>query len=458
MTLIEKMRLKAAAKADRMKELAALAEAEGRDLTAEEATEFDACEKDVGAIMARVASLEAVEKSTAAPAVTKASDPLADVTRSAPGNIVPAEAARHIDVSKLGIGGVELAGVCAWAAAKTKHDPRFTPVEHLDRAGLTKIADASRQTTEQVKAFQSTTAGQGANTIDTPLSRDFIEFLMNESAFLSGAPIQIPLDNGSLTIAGGNANMTGSYGAEGADIGYTQPTIRQIGLSAKHLRAVTAISNYNLEISPLPIASIIGDNLGMSLNVAMDAAGLRGDGTGSNPSGILSLTNAANKFSVAAGTSPTVAAIDLEAKKALAKIRATNIPKRRRRWMMSSRVFTYLQFMRDGLGGWAYPGLHLASPTWVDGYPVVMSEQVPSTLGAGTNESEIYLVDFGHVLMGIARSLRLTASAEAAYHDGSALVSAFSRDETVVRGIASHDFDLRHDKAAVVMQAVQWGA
>lgn len=474
MNIRDKLRAKATAGAEKMKAMLAKAETENRELTEAETAEFDAAEGEVKSAKAALARLERAESAeTEARGFGAAVEPavpavVRDVTAVTPAR-VPAAPAEKLT-------GKQIVGICAWGVARHKHSPMKSPLQHIEDAGFQQIADASRETDAKVKAAIIQSAGlSGAmqtkalttlvaselgNGVTTPLSTDFIETLRNESAFLSGGPVEMDMSFGSIDIPAGLAGATGTYGAEGADLPYTQMTTRKVSMSAKHLKAVTAINNYAISISPLAVASIVGDDLQMGVTLAMDAAGLRGDGTGANPAGILSLVAAAHKFAATANTaSPTYTAIDADAKTALTKIRSSNVPNRRRRWIMANRVFTYLQFLRDGNGNWVYPGLHLPVPVWHGNYPVTLSEQVPTNLGAGTDESEIYLVDFGHVLMGIARSLVLTASTEASYKNaGATLVSAFSLDETVIRAIASHDFDMRHDKAAVVITTVKWGS
>lgn len=456
MRMLEVLRAKANKAHERMEALAALAQTEARDLTAEEQTEFDAarntvdkCATDIAALEKTAGNVATIAKAGATASATPAV--IAAVTGRA---TVPAEPARKMSIQ-------ERLGVAAWAVAKQKHYNSKTALQHLEEAGYQALADESRATTaylNQTKALTSITVGGGDNVIDTPLSTEFIETLRNESAFLNGGPLEVDMSMGSLKISGGNVGATGTYTAEGSDAGYTQMSTRAVNMQAKHLSAVTAIGNYLIDVSPLAVASIVGDDLQMGLTLAIDSAGLRGDGTGNNPAGILSLVNASHKFAATAtSTTPTFAQVDADLRAMLTKARASNIPVRRRAWRMSSRVFTYLQFMRDANGNYYFPGLQLDNPTLLN-YPVGMSEQIPSNLGVGTNESEIYLIDFGHVLMGITRALRLKASQEASYKNaGGTLVSAFSLDETVIRGTASHDFDMRHDKAAVVLHTVKWG-
>lgn len=447
-----------------------------RDLTADEQSAFDAAGAEAEKALAeaervqKLADIEARAKAIKIADPVKADDPTPDIIKQvakpektgSPAT-VPATPA---DKRKA---AMEIVGCAAWAAARNKHYPSRTPIEHLELAGLGQIADLCkaervRRNTERAKAWlggdvtrsiTSLSGGGGDNTIDTPLMTEFIEFLYAASAFMAGGPRPVDLSYGSLDIPGGNASATAAYGAEATDIGYTAMTTRKVSLSAKHLRAITAVTNYLLEISPLSMAAIIGEDLAQAMAVARDAAGLRADGSGSNPTGIRSLTHASNIGAAAAATAPTLAQVDTELKTAILAIENANIPVLRQAWVMAPRIKEHLAFMRDGNGNYAFPQLQTASPT-LRGRRVISSTQVPINLGAGTNESELYLIDFGHVLFGEAKGIQLTASTEGSYLD-TTLKSAFSRDETIIRATESHDFDMRHTKAAAIRTAVQWG-
>lgn len=91
------------------------------------------------------------------------------------------------------------------------------------------------------------------------------------------------------------------------------------------------------------------------------------------------------------------------------------------------------------------------------GVPFRATTAVPINLGGGT-ASEVYLADFSEVLIGETGSIAIDVSTEAAYHDGSAVVSAFSKDQTVIRLIMANDLAVRHLEAVAVLDGVTWGA
>ena len=94
------------------------------------------------------------------------------------------------------------------------------------------------------------------------------------------------------------------------------------------------------------------------------------------------------------------------------------------------------------------------------GMPYLGTTQVPInlTIGANADTSEIYLVDMNDVVIGDSERLIIDASSEAAYEEGGSVKAAFSRDETVIRGIAEHDLVMRRDVSAAIGKNVRWGA
>ena len=87
-------------------------------------------------------------------------------------------------------------------------------------------------------------------------------------------------------------------------------------------------------------------------------------------------------------------------------------------------------------------------------FPFAVTSQIPSNLGTGANESEVYFVDFGDAIIGESSLVELAVSEEAAYYNGISVVAAFSLDQTVIRAIARHDFALRRSVAGAVLTEV----
>jgi HK97 family phage major capsid protein len=102
---------------------------------------------------------------------------------------------------------------------------------------------------------------------------------------------------------------------------------------------------------------------------------------------------------------------------------------------------------------------HMALPDHCSGrkqQPRLGTSQIPRNLGAGT-ETELYFANFTDVVIGDATSILLDVSTEAAYHDGSSVVAAFSLDQTVVRAIFETDMQTRYPESIVLVTGVKWG-
>lgn len=458
MDMLTKLRAKAETILADQKAISAAAEAANRDMTADEVKAYDAKTAAFDGAMAEIDRVKAADARDAALARTQTA-PIVDVTgavKSVTHTPAPAFSNNVPDLTT-----VQKLGLCGWAAGAGRKFG-IDPCAALEANGFKAIADGCRETRAAVqtnatqKALTSLSGGGVDNMIYTPLMNDFIEVLRASSAFIAAGPIQIDMPLGGLEISGGNTGATASYGAQGQNAAYSQMTTRKIDLKAKHLKVLTAVNNYALETSPLAVAAIVGNDLLNAMAIALDAAGLRGDGTGDNPMGIRSIAAPGSVFAVPAGLTPTLVQVDAVIKRMLNHLATSNIPLRRVTWIMSNRVVHFLRFLRDGNGNKAYPGMSEKAVS-LEGYPVISSEQVPSSLGVSTIDSEIYLADFNQVIMGVTRGIRIDASQEAAYVDGASNTrAAFSLDETVLRAMAAHDFEMRYALAASIATGVQW--
>jgi len=71
--------------------------------------------------------------------------------------------------------------------------------------------------------------------------------------------------------------------------------------------------------------------------------------------------------------------------------------------------------------------------------------------------SFVFLAEMSDALLLDSYSIEVAVSQEAMYVDSAgANVSAFQQDQTVVRAIEEHDFQLRHDASVAVLQGVRW--
>jgi hypothetical protein len=95
------------------------------------------------------------------------------------------------------------------------------------------------------------------------------------------------------------------------------------------------------------------------------------------------------------------------------------------------------------------------------GYPFKKTTQIGNNYwdANGTNKdcSFVFLVEMDEALILDSMSLELAISREGMYVDsGGNTVSAFQNDQTLIRAIAEHDFQMRHDQSVAVIQTVRW--
>lgn len=198
---------------------------------------------------------------------------------------------------------------------------------------------------------------------------------------------------------------------------------------------------------------MVRDDLTEAINMRRDLATIRGDGVSNTPMGLRYLADSANVF--AANGTVNLANVTTDLSSMMLRLEEANIPMIRPGWIFAPRIKHYLMTVRDGNGNFAFKDEIMAGTLM--GAPFRTTSQVPRNLGGGT-ESEVYFADWAQVLYGDTFQLILDVSTEASYMDSGTLVSAFSRDETVVRVISEHDTGLRHDLAVSILTGVTWGA
>jgi HK97 family phage major capsid protein len=297
------------------------------------------------------------------------------------------------------------------------------------------------------KALGAATGSAGGFLVPENYSSEIIELLRNRAIVRQAGAMVMPLVNGNLSIPKLTAGSTASYIGENSNVSTSQPTMGQIRLTARTLAALVPVSNQLIRYSSPQADSVVRDDLVAGMAVTEDAAFLRDQGIGAAPKGIRYWANSGNVFA-SAGTS--AANIETDFKGAINKLESNNVRMIRPVWFLSPRTKNALWTLRDASGNLIFPEIRDGN-LW--GYPVFVSNSVPSNLGSGS-DSEIYLVDMADAVIAEDQGIVIDVSDTAAYHDGSNVIAAFSQDQTVVRAIMRHDFAMRHDYSAAVVTGV----
>ncbi|MFI8616492.1 phage major capsid protein [Acidovorax sp. NPDC077693] len=416
-------------------ELQALAkkEAGGVSLAAEELERFTKLEADIADLSAKIARAEAAERVNASVAVP--------VNESAQGNNSPPV---HITVHD---NAPRASGVAQMA--------RLLAATQGNQVQAAELARAGNYPEQVVMALSTTTPGAGGVLVPTNLAREVIESLRPTSVLRSFGARPLPLYNGNMTLPRIKGNTTVGYIGVDTDIPVTTMVFEDLKLQAKKLGALVPIANDLLRFQGTnpQVDQIVAGDMFVSAGLYEDLTFIRSAGGPLIPKGLRYWAAAGNVVVAPAGV--TMADIDAFCGGLMLRVEMANANMAGCGWIMNPRTIRFLQMVRDGNGNLAYPEINDGK---FKGYPFKLSTQIPINLGAGADESEIYFGDYSDCYIGETGEMYLAYSTEASYKDGNGdLVSAFSRDQTLVRLTQHNDFGPRHVESIAVGTGVKWG-
>lgn len=337
-------------------------------------------------------------------------------------------------------------------------------------------------TVQMQKALQAGIGAAGGFIVPPDYVNEIIELLRPRAVVRASNPRSMPMPRGTMTLPAQTAAATATYGSETAQVGASQPSLGDIVATYKKLSALVPVTNDLMRYSDPAADAFVRDDLVKVMALREDLAFLTGDGTQDSPKGFLGFANmwaAANAGtvgrwsstanSVAAvggnfitsteGGSVTLTTVANELGGLVNKLDTANVPDIRRKWFFHPRIFNYLNNLLNSLGVYVYRD-ELSRGTLL-GYPFAKSTQIPINLfdatGANTNCTFIMLVEMDDALLLDSMTLELAVSREGTYYDANGVLqSAFQKDQTVIRAIAEHDFQMRHQASIAVDQFVTW--
>jgi HK97 family phage major capsid protein len=288
------------------------------------------------------------------------------------------------------------------------------------------------------------------------------------------------MPRGTMTLPGQASAATASYGGENVAPITSQQTLNQIVATYKKLTALVPVTNDMMRYADPAVDAFVRDDLVKVIALREDLAFLLGDGTSFTPRGF---TSFANEYALANGgvggnyltnanstagsggnfvTSTgayTLATVAAELGGAINKLDTANVPDNRRVWFMHPRSYNYLNNVQNSLGLYVYRD-ELSKGTLL-GYPFKKSTQINvnwyDATGTNTDCSLVALVEMTDALLLDSMSLELFVSREGSYTDGSGTqVNVVQQDQTLIRAIAEHDFQMRHSASVSIIQFVRW--
>lgn len=330
------------------------------------------------------------------------------------------------------------------------------------------------------RALVTSVGSSGGFIVPPDYMNEIVELLRPQAVVRGSGPRVIPMPRGTMTLPAQTAAAQASYGTETQKIASSQQQVGQIVASFKKLTALVPVSNDLMRYADPAADAFVRDDLVKIIALAEDYAFLLGAGTQASPMGF---TGFANRFAVTGGgtagswsatadstvavggnfiTSNETYSLSTAASEMAGlanKLDTANVPETKRVWFSHPRAFNYLYNVQNSLGVYVYREEMQGGKLL--GYPFKKSTQIPVNLwdanGSNKDCSFLILAEMDEALLFDSMSLELAVSREGNYVDaGGNTVSAFQYDQTLIRAIAEHDFQIRHDASVAVAQNVRW--
>ena len=432
-------------------------------LTDEETTQYGDLKREIGDLDGQINRQKEAQEIAA-----RSAQPVANQENSGtPSGTVPAapETDRYVREKSLVIGGtMKLLG-------------RSAGIVSVARAEAVTMYGENHPVT---RALNTSQGSAGGFIVPPDYMNEIIELLRPRAVVRAAGPRNIPMPRGTMTLPGQGSAATAAYGAEGGRIASSQQGLNSIVATYKKLTALVPVSNDMMRYADPAVDAFVRDDLVKVIALAEDAAFILGTGLQDTPRGYLSFAQgyaAANGGSVglfktgaastaAAGgnfitstASYNLATVASELGGAVNRLDTANVVASKRVWFMHPRSYNYLFNVQNSLGVYVYRD-ELTKGTLL-GYPVQRTTQIGINYGdasSNTDCSFVFLVEMDEDLLLDSMQLELAVSREGSYVDAStgATISAFQNDQTIIRAIAEHDHQMRHDAAVAVIQFVRW--
>jgi len=273
----------------------------------------------------------------------------------------------------------------------TKEDPNGDSLKDLSKEErvakfLTAVVFDDRTT---AKALSEGTPADGGYLVPNEFRAQVITKRNKESVIRPRATT-IPMSRDKMDMPKQGNNVAVSWTAENAAFTESNPTFGTLQLDTNKLTGLSYMSRELFADSAINLLDYVAAIWGKAFAAEEDRVFMVGDGTG-KPKGIHTET-----FSQTAAASTNLSADNL--------IDAFyGLPVQYRKnavWIMHNTRIALTRKLKDTTNNYLWAdGLDSAGPT-ILGRPVIEQNDLPTNLGAGTNESVIYFGDLSYYLIG----------------------------------------------------------
>ena len=324
--------------------------------------------------------------------------------------------------------------------------------QEVERSGLQRSAERSffvpftALTTRNT--YVTSGATTGGNLVATDLyDQDFIEALRSSSKMMSLGVKALPGLVGDVAIPRRSGVSSTYYlSSETTAITQSESTFDQVTMTPKNLAALSKYSRQTLLTATPGIEELIRTDLTDGLNTAVDLGILNGAGSSGAPTGIMQTSGIGSVAIGTNGGAVTIEAlVDLEEQILIDNGNVSD----NMAYVTNAKVLAELKKLRAG-GSASGDGSFLwntdpssigrgGTPGSVNGYPLAVTNQVPSNLTKGSSSgvcSAVLMGDFSQASVGFWGSgLEITVGEES---------DDFAKALTSVRGIITYDVAVRH--------------
>jgi HK97 family phage major capsid protein len=339
-----------------------------------------------------------------------------------------------------------LAARCVLAAIATRGNlpQALEMLREMDGGVHTPVADIWE------RALGTDVFASGGAAIPPEFASGIIEVLRGKSVVRKMGPTVGPVTALSYFSAGSSAQYVG----QNTNLPKTEPTTGTITMTERTLGAVLPYNNDFLRRGGPAVEAKVREDLVRAMAVKEDQAFIRSDGTTGEPRGLLYWAITANKFNANATVNLDNVTKDLTT--AIARLQNGNVPVDEAAWLLAPRSKLFLMGLRDSSSsGFGFKD-EMATGKLL-GFPFFDTTHIPINLGGGSDESEVYFVQAPSMYLGEDETMEVESFSGGAYHDGSAVVSGISQNQTVLKAIAHHDLVAQQRGAEIaVIQAVKW--
>lgn len=286
-------------------------------------------------------------------------------------------------------------------------------------------------------AMSVSTPSEGGFFVPDVLSAEIISYLYPRLVLTKLGARRIDMPNGNLNIPRFDATSSAYYVGENRAATKSQPTIGSVKLSAKKLAALVPVSNDLIRSASSLADAMVRDDMVMISQLKRDYVAFYGAGTQYTPSGLSALLTSDETY----GSSSTAFTADIPGY-LLGELLGKNVPMISVGWTFSGRAWSWLYNLKTSTGAYIYRAEMDRGKLL--GYPFFVSNQIAYTAGT-PGYVDIFLGDFSEFYDGVQMEMQMEASREATYVDDAGnTISAFSNDQTVLRLLTLHDYNIRH--------------